>query len=406
MVVTGSTNSTNFPVTGTCSTPPCVLQSTLAPGAAQNAFYAQIDTTTITGQTGGSYVTYFGGNGTDVGTGVAVDPSQTTYMVGQTTSSASFPLANELQPALSGTQDAFVVKWGTATGLCVSCIAPIVSPTGVVSAGNAVTITYTVANEGPDPATNVTVTGLISQPATFNSASVNSGTCATPSGSSVVCQIPALQSGATASIVFNVTPTAGQVSYQAIATATSNNNTVTNNTATASFTSGGFTMQVSPSSQTVVAGLPANYNVTVSPLPVFGSTVGLSCGGSVPVGATCNFTAKSLVLNGPQTTVLNITTTPQPVPAAQTRFGRGSVYALWLMVPGLALWGAGSRRRRMLGWLAALAVLGLVFLQPSCSQTQVQPTVSGTPSGTYPLTVNATSGSFTQSVPFTLTVTP
>jgi hypothetical protein len=76
------------------------------------------------------------------------------------------------------------------------------------------------------------------------------------------------------------------------------------------------------------------------------------------------------------------------------------------MIPGLAIWGAGSRRRRLLGWLAAFVVLALLFLQPSCSHVTPQPTVSGTPSGTYPLTVNATSGTFTQSVPFTLTVTP
>jgi len=422
VVVTGATNSgtnsfvTNpppFPVTLTCAIPPCVLQSSL--NGVQNAFYAEINTTTTTGQTGGSYVTYFGGTGVDSGTGIAVDPSENVYFVGQTTSpgppaTPSFPLANPLQGTLNGTPpDAFVVKWGTATSLCISqvCIAPVVSPTGVVSAGNAVTITYTVLNQGPDPASNVTVTGLVSQPATFDSASVASGTCATPSGSSVVCEIPALQSGATASIVFSVTPLVGQLtSYSVTATATSANNIGSNNTATASFNAGGYTMQISPSSQTVTAGLPASYSVVVSPLPIYGATVGLSCGGSVPVGATCNFTSRSLVLNGPQATVLNITTTAQPVTPAQLRLGRRSVYALWLMIPGLAIWGAGSRRRRLLGWLAAFVVLALVFLQPSCSHVTPQPTVSGTPSGTYPLTVNATSGTFTQSVPFTLTVTP
>jgi hypothetical protein len=417
VVVTGATNSgTNsfvanpppFPVTLTCALPPCVLQSTL--NGVQNAFYAEINTTTTTGQTGGSYVTYFGGTGVDSGTGIAVDPYQNTYFVGQTTSTStstpSFPLANPLQANLSGTQDAFIVKWGTATSLCLNCVAPVVSPIGVVSAGNAVTITYTLINQGPDPATNVTVTGLVSQPATFDSASVGSGTCATPSGSSVVCEVPALQSGGLANITFSVTPMAGQANYQTTATATSNNNTSTNNTAPASFNAGGYTMQISPSSQTVTAGLPASYSVVVSPLPIYGATVGLSCGGSVPVGATCNFTSKSLVLNGPQAAVLNITTTAQPVPVAGSRFGTRSVYGLWLMVPGLAIWGAGSRRRRLLAWLAAFVVLALVFLQPSCSHVTPQPTVSGTPSGTYPLTVNATSGTFTQSVPFTLTVTP
>ena len=417
VVVTGATNSgtvTNpppFPVTATCPTPPCVLQSTL--NGTQNAFYAQINTTTVQGgQTGGSYVTYFGGNGIDSGTGVAVDPSQNGYLVGQTTSSnlqvaGSFPGAGG--SSLNGTPpDAFIVKWGTATDLSISAIPPVISPIGTVSAGNQVTITYTLANQGPDPATNVTVNGLVTQPATFNSASVASGTCSTPTGSTVVCQIPSLQAGSTVNVVFVVTPMA-QASYQVIATVSAANNTNTANTETASFNAGGFAMQINPASQTVVAGLPATYSVIVSPLPLFGAAVALSCS-ALPAGATCNFTTKSLVLNGPQATVLNITTTAQPVPVADSRPGRRSLYAMWLMVPGLALCGLGTRgkrrRRELLIWLALCVVFALILLQPACGHTTPQPTVSGTPSGTYPLTVTATSGTYTQSAPFILTVTP
>lgn len=411
VAVTGATSSTNFPVTTTSA-----LQSTL--NGAQNAFYAQINTTTTTsGPAGGSYVTYFGGNGIDSGTGIAVDPSQNAYFVGQTTST-NLQTANPLQSGLTGTatQAAFVVKWGTATTLCIGpplCPVPVVSPAGIASVGNQVTITYTVANQGPDPAANITVTGTISTPATLDSASATSGTCSAPSGDTAVCQIPALQAGATATVAFVVTPLAQAnypAKYSSTATVSSSNNINTFNTATQPFTVGGYTVSVGPASQTVVAGYTATYNVTVSPIPAYGNTVGLSCS-ALPVGANCNFTTKSLTFNGPgaQATVLNITTTPQPVPIAFTRPGHRAVYAFWLMVPGLALWGLGSgkrRRKQILGWIAACVLFALVFLQPSCGHSTPQPTISGTPSGTYSLTVNATSGSFTQSAPFILTVTP
>ena len=58
----------------------------------------------------------------------------------------------------------------------------------------------------------------------------------------------------------------------------------------------------------------------------------------------------------------------------------------------------------MLGLLAVLTVLVVVAMQPACSSTKQQQTVTGTPAGSYPLTVTATSGSFTQSVGFSLTV--
>jgi hypothetical protein len=419
VVVTGATNSgtlngtTPFPVTATCPSSSCVVQSTL--NGPQNSFYAQINTTTTTGGAGatsGSYVTYFGGNGVDSGTAIAVDPSQNGYFVGQTTSS-NLQTANPLQSALntSGAQAGFIVKWGTATSLCLgppSCPAPVISPAGVTSAGNQVTITYTVSNQGPDPASNITVSGTITQPATFNSASASSGTCGAPSGDTAVCQIPALQAGATTTVAFVVTPLA-QASYQSMATVFASNNTSTTNTATQPFSAGAYTMTISPSAQTVAAGLQASYAVTVSPIPAYGNTVALSCS-ALPVGATCNFTTKSLVFNGPgsQSTVLNITTTAQPVPIGFTRPGHRAVYAFWLMVPGLAVWGLGKskRRHKILGCIALCVLFALVFLQPSCGHTTPQPTISGTPSGTYPLTVNATSGSYTQTAPFLLTVTP
>jgi hypothetical protein len=67
--------------------------------------------------------------------------------------------------------------------------------------------------------------------------------------------------------------------------------------------------------------------------------------------------------------------------------------------------GVGKRRRfRFLGLLALSAFFALVLLLPACSSKKTQPPVAGTPAGTYSLTVTATSGSFTSTAGFNLTV--
>ena len=102
-----------------------------------------------------------------------------------------------------GPPDAFVVKLGTAADLCITCVAPVL-PANLVAAGNPVTITFTVTNQGPDLASNIIVSGT---GAPFTSATVGSGTCSTPSNNSIACTIPALQAGSPALVTFTVTPT-------------------------------------------------------------------------------------------------------------------------------------------------------------------------------------------------------
>ncbi len=94
--VTGSTQSTNFPMAN-------ALQSTL--GGATNAFVAKIN------ETGSAlvYSTYLGGNNSDASSGIAVDASGNAYITGGT-SSRNFPTANALQPTLAGSGNAFVTK--------------------------------------------------------------------------------------------------------------------------------------------------------------------------------------------------------------------------------------------------------------------------------------------------------
>jgi uncharacterized repeat protein (TIGR01451 family) len=410
-LVTGATNSgpANLPIFPVTTGTSGALQSTL--NGIQNAFFAQINTTTVTNINGvGSYVTYFGGDGVDRGTSIAVDPvTLNTYFAGDTTST-NFQTKNALQTTLNGPSDAFVAQWVSAPNVCITCTAPTYSTTGTVSAGNQVTITFTVTNQGPDLATGVFVNGSVSSGVTFNSATAGSGSCSTPVSNAVVCSIPTLQAGSTSSVNFVVTPTGPCNACSATAQVIKINNTNTSITpAIASFQAGGFSMSISPSSRTVPAGQIAQYTVQVSPVPVFGANVSLTCS-APPTGAACNFTSSTLTLTGPQSSTLFLTTTPQPVTTVAAATWRGPRYALWLMVPGMALIGLGAGKKRRSRWLAGLTLsmfFVLVLLQPSCSSGNKTPAqVSGTPTGTYTMTVTATSGSFTQSKGFQLTVTP
>jgi uncharacterized repeat protein (TIGR01451 family) len=418
-LVTGATDSIDFPVTTGA------LQTHL--NGVQNAFFAHVDTLTTSIQSAvGSYATYFGGNGTDRGTSITVDPSLNTYFAGDT-NSTNLQVQGPLQSCLdtpvnpaAGTPcptiappaptDAFAVKLQTATSLCIRCTAPVLSPaSGLVSAGSQITITFTVINEGPDLATNVIVNGQLSAgiTAVFNSATAASGTCSVPNGTGVVCTIPALQSGSTSTVAMAVTPSvAGAGSI--LATVSSSNNTNLTNTATASFTATDFSISITPSSQTVVAGNTATYSVFVSPSITFGANVSLSCA-SLPAGASCGFSPSTLTFNGPgqQSSTLNLTTTVRPVSTISSTRWSSPFYAMWLMVPGAALFGLGSgkrRRKRLLGFFLLWTVFSLIVLLPACSKAKEQPTITGTPAGSYPLQVTATSGSFTRSVGFSLTV--
>ena len=425
VVLTGATSSTDFPVTAG------PLQSTL--NGAQNAFFTQINTNTVVSQNNvGSFSTYIphafpGGNGVDRGTGIAVDPNLNSYLVGDTTSGnvlvngtleGTFETTNPLQSTLNGTRNAFIVKLGTAATLCITCVKPVLSILGELSAGNQVTATFTVDNEGPDPATNVEVNVSVSAEVTLISASANSGTCSAPSNNALVCQIPTLQSGSLAQIAVVVAPIGTCTACSVMATASSSNNTSTSNTATASFVAGGYSVSISPPERTVSAGLPAVYGVSLSPQGSFPGNVALSCS-PLPNGASCSFTSNTVTFSGgtsPASIQLNLTTTAQPVTTLSSTGWLHPLYAFWLMVPGMALLGVGSGGRgrggrgkktsRLLALLTLSVLFALILLQPSCSTGKTQPTVSGTPSGTYALTVTATSGTYTQSVPFSLTVVP
>jgi len=420
-VVTGWTQSntpTPFPVV------PASSQNQLT--GAQDAFMARLNTTAATGQgTKGSWSNYFGGGSTDTnamfteGTGVAIDVNQNLYFAGDTNSPDLLVEKELILPSAvngkgwSGGYDSFVTQLGSAVTLTITGVLSQGTNQQYISAGNQATFTYTITNYGPDVASNITVLDDLSPqvtgvPLTFVSASVSSGTCGGGSTNTTVsCSLPSLQAGSTATVTIVVTPTpnGGQAFFTGGSVqAMGPGNLVLAQTQVSAQMSD-YKMQVSPPNNSVpVAGDTASYQVQLTPIPAYASPIGLSCSGQ-PAGAACNFTTSPVTLAGPGSSTLNLTTTARPVttPAASSH-----LYGIWLAVPGLTLLGAGvggsRRRRRILGIFMFCALFAMLLLLPACSNTTTQAPVSGTPAGTYTITVTAASGSDSKSQFITLRV--
>ncbi len=150
-VVTGWTQSADFPVLPN----PNSIQSHL--NGPQDAFVARLNTATVVGQTtAGSWVNYFGGSGTDEGTGITLDVNQNAYFAGDT-NSLDLQVSKPLQTTNGGGYDSFVTQLGPAVTLSLSGILTLGTNQLFISAGNQATFTYTVLNSGPDLANNITL---------------------------------------------------------------------------------------------------------------------------------------------------------------------------------------------------------------------------------------------------------
>ena len=162
-----------------------------------------------------------------------------------------------------------------------------------------------------------------------------------------------------------------------------------------------FTLTTSTPSQTVTAGQTATYTLSVAPAGLaFSSAITFSCSG-LPSLTQCAFSPDSAIPGNTSAAVAFTITTTAPV--ASLRRGR-MFYAACLSLPGIGFVFAGlirsEPRRKRLAKLAATGLFAIVLLLlPSCggggSSTGGPPPQPGTPPGTYPITVTASSASVT-----------
>jgi hypothetical protein len=206
-----------------------------------------------------------------------------------------------------------------------------------------------------------------------------------PTGASVTITTPSVPAG---TYTVTITGTGGSSTQTAA-------RTMTVLSVTPSFTITVATV-VSPTS--VPAGGRGVANINVNPLNGYGGMVTLLCSAVSPVTVAppvCNFNPQTVTLSSssPSLVTLTLTTIGPTTPTTTSLAARKGLYALWLPLPMLVVFGvaAGAKRRRAWSLLALLVMGALVLLIPACSTTTTPQVVNDvnivTPNGTYTFTV-------------------
>jgi hypothetical protein len=351
-----------------------------------------------------------------MGTSIALDQQGSSYLTGETWST-NFPVFNSAQGNLGGPNDAYVAKLAPILNLTMPT--PAATPL-VVGVGSQVSFAYTITNSGEFTNGVTFVDNLPAAGASFISATASPGTCGNAVNQTVLCNIGTLNAAATATITVILTPAAPTIPGGTVSLGNSGAAFVGQSqlaTASASIIVNDFKVTVAPATLTVPAGVPAVYTATVTPSANSGfpDSVSIACGSGLPTGSTCLPGNNNPIPNlntGAQSSQLIINTTARVTTTTELRHRSGPgipLCATLLPVSGLALLGVGlggkiSRRRRLLMGLLLGGLFALIMFLPACGSGKTTTTTTGTPAGTYAVTVNATSGNATRTTVVTLVV--
>ncbi|MGD0797808.1 MAG: choice-of-anchor D domain-containing protein [Acidobacteriaceae bacterium] len=166
-----------------------------------------------------------------------------------------------------------------------------------------------------------------------------------------------------------------------------------------------FSLSLSPTSGSVVAGDPASSTATLTPIAGFDAPVTLGCNVAAAVATSCGLATVALTPNEVVSQTVSITTTAQYTVVGYG--GLGGRGWLWLVAlgSGAMLWRKRRSTRRLLQSGLLLLLLAAIALSTSgCSgklPTQNQPY---TGPGTYTITVTATDGFLVHTATYSLTV--
>ena len=165
-----------------------------------------------------------------------------------------------------------------------------------------------------------------------------------------------------------------------------------------------FTVAVTPSSVTTYAGTPANYTVTITPQNGFNGKVTFGCSNLPPL-STCSASPASVTEDGTtaMTATLTVNTTVRSwvLPRRGPKVGWPRVHApgalpslIWLLLFGAIAVTAAMLARPRRAQLVLVVVLLLLLSWMACggggAGGVIDPT--GTPAGTYNISISGTSG--------------